>query len=153
MRRPVISPPFWVGLVREEPGPAVAPPPRVALEVPIAMGRPSDTPPIAEIADPVPLSCPGYEGTLSQVRRSPLRFRCQVGHGYTAEALAYEQEGSVDEAVRIALKVMGERVVLTEKMTLEAMQAGTIAAAATFEERTLEYKRSADVLMDAALMG
>jgi two-component system chemotaxis response regulator CheB len=58
-----------------------------------------------------PVSCPGYEGTLSQVRRSPLRFRCQVGHGYTAEALAYEQEGSVDEAVRIALKVMGERVV------------------------------------------
>ena len=89
----------------EEPGPALAPPESVALEVAIAMGRPSDSPTIAGIADPVPLACPGCGGTLSQIRRSPLRFRCQVGHGYTADALAHEQEGSVDEAFRIALRV------------------------------------------------
>ncbi|QDA35773.1 chemotaxis protein CheB (plasmid) [Paracoccus liaowanqingii] len=140
-------------LVNEEPGPAPVPPPSVALEVAIAMGRPSDSSTMAKIADPVPLNCPGCGGTLSQIRRSPLRFRCQVGHGYTAEALAHEQEGSVDEAIRIALRVIGERADLMEKMAIDALQAGRTAAAATFEERADEYRRSAGVLTDAALRG
>lgn len=138
-------------LVREKPVRAAAPPASVALEVAIAMGRPSDTPTIAEIADPVPLNCPGCGGTLSQIRRSPLRFRCQVGHGYTAEALAHEQVGSVDEALRIALRVIGERAVLMEKMAFDALQAGRTAAAETFETRAQEYRHSAAVLMGAAL--
>ncbi len=138
-------------LVREEPGPMLAPPANIALEVSIAMGRPSDSSTIAEIASPVPLNCPGCGGTLSQITRSPLRFRCQVGHGYTAEALAQEQEGSTDEAFRIALRVIVERAVLMEKMAHDALQAGRTAAVAAFNERAQEYRRSAAVLMDAAL--
>jgi two-component system chemotaxis response regulator CheB len=49
------------------------------------------------------------------------------------------------------LRVIGERVVLMEKMTLEAHQAGRTAAAATFESRAEEYQRHASVLMEAAL--
>lgn len=142
-----------VRLVHEEPGATLEPPASVVLEVAIAVGRPSDSPTIAEIADPVPLNCPGCGGTLSQIRRSPLRFRCQVGHGYTAEALADEQEGSVDEALRIALRVIGERAVLMEKMALDAVQAGRTAAATSFSERANEYRYSAGVLADAALKG
>lgn len=138
-------------LVEEEPGPGLTPPANIALEVAIAMGRPSDSSVIAEIADPVPLSCPGCGGTMSQIRRSPLRFRCQVGHGYTAEALAQEQEGSVDEAFRIALRVIGERAVLMEKMALEARQASRNAAAVGFEERAQEFRGHAEILMDAVL--
>lgn len=138
-------------LMREEPGPDIIPPPSVAIEVAIALGRPSDSKTIAEIADPAPLTCPGCGGTLSQIRRSPLRFRCQVGHAYTAEALAHEQESSVDESFRIALRVIGERVVLMEKLGLDALRAGRTAAAASFEERAEEYRRSAAVLMEAAL--
>ena len=138
-------------LMQEEPGPDLAPPASVMLEVAIAMGRPSESSVIAKIADPVPLACPGCGGTLSQIHRSPLRFRCQVGHGYTAEALAHKQEGSADEAFRIALRVIGERAVLMEKMALEALQAGRTAAAATFEDRAREYRGNAAVLMDAAL--
>ncbi|WP_339651868.1 chemotaxis protein CheB [Halopseudomonas pelagia] len=140
-------------LVREEPGPTLTPPASVALEVAIAMGRPSDSGTIAEIAYPVPLNCPGCGGTLSQIRGSPLRFRCQVGHGYTAEALAHEHEGSIDEAFRIALRIIVERAVLMEKMAHDALQAGRTAAVATFKERAQEYRRSAAVLMDAALKG
>ncbi|MGX5832321.1 chemotaxis protein CheB [Mesorhizobium sp. 43Arga] len=138
-------------LIQEEPGPVFAPPEDITLEVTIAMGRPSDTPTIAEIADPVPLACPGCGGTLSQLRRSPLRFRCQVGHGYTAEALAYEQEGSVDEALRIALRVIGERALLMDKMALDAVRAGRTAIAGTFEERAQEYKQASAVLRGAVL--
>ena len=130
-------------------GPAVTPPGDIAIEVGIAMGRPSDTPLIAQIADPVALTCPGCSGTLSEIKRSPLRFRCQVGHGYTAEALAQEQVGSVDEAFRIAQRVVGERAVLMEKMAVDAARAGRTAAAATFEARAREYRHSGTVLIEA----
>lgn len=138
-------------LVHEQPGPAVTVPESVALEVAIAVGRPSDSAAIAEIADPAPLTCPGCGGALSQIKRTPLRFRCQVGHGYTAESLAREQEDSVDEAFRIALRVIGERVVLMDKMTLDALQAGRSTAAVAFEKRSEEYRRSAEVMMNAVL--
>lgn len=138
-------------LAEEEAGADLSAPADIALEVAIAMGRPSDSAVIAEIADPVPLSCPGCGGTMSEIRRSPLRFRCQVGHGYTAEALANEQESSVDEAFRIAMRVIGERAVLMEKMALEARQASRNAAAVGFEERAREFRGHAGILMDAAL--
>lgn len=138
-------------LLQTSPGPSPEVPDSVQIEVSIALGRPSDTPTIAEIADAVALNCPGCGGTLSQIRRSPLRFRCQVGHGYTAEALAHEQEGSVDEAFRIAARVIGERAVLMEKMAFEALTAGRSAAGATFVERAKEYRRSTDVLMNLVL--
>lgn len=138
-------------LMHEEPGPDLNPPASIALEVGIAMGRHSDSSVIAEIAEPVAMACPGCGGTLSQIWRSPLRFRCQVGQGYTAEALAHEQEGSVDEAFRIALRVIEERAVLMEKMALEARQAGRTAAAAGFEDRAREYRGNAAILMRAAL--
>jgi two-component system chemotaxis response regulator CheB len=80
-----------------------------------------------------------------------LRFRCQVGHGYTGEALANEQEGSIDEAFRIVVRIIGERAVLMDKMSIDANKAGRTAAAATFDSRAQEYRSSAKVLMDAAL--
>ncbi len=137
-------------LMKEEPGAAPAPPADIALEVAIALGRPSDSAILAGIADPVPLSCPGCGGVMSQIRRSPLRFRCQVGHGYTAEALAQQQEDSIDEAVRMAARIIGERVILMEKMARDAFEAGRTAAASVFETRAREYKRHTAVLMAAA---
>lgn len=140
-------------VVSEAPGPSMTPPASIALEVEIALGRTSNTPTLATIADSVALSCPGCGGTMSQIKRAPLRFRCQVGHGYTAEALAHEQEGAVDEAIRIALRVIEERAVLTEKMALSALQSGRTALAARLQDQTQDYRSHAEVLMDAALKG
>ena len=55
------------------------------------------------------------------------QFRCQVGHGYTAERLLSEQEGSVDEAMRVALRIVEERAVLTQKMAEEARRAECVS--------------------------
>jgi two-component system chemotaxis response regulator CheB len=68
----------------KEPAPAPLPVPGdIALEVQIAAGRPSTTEMIAQIAVPVPLSCPSCSGVLSEIAEpSRLRFRCQIGHAY-----------------------------------------------------------------------
>ncbi len=96
------------------------------------------------------MTCPDCGGVLSQIRRwPPLRFRCQVGHAYTAEALATEKEGSIDEAMRVALRIMEERAVLVAKMAGDARRSGRGAAAASYEQREVESRAYADVLRRA----
>jgi two-component system chemotaxis response regulator CheB len=139
-----------VKLAAEEPGPAVEIPADIRAEVEIALGRRVGTDIIAQLGDPVPLSCPACGGVLSQVRRGPpLRFRCQVGHSYTAETLENEKEGSVDEALRVALRIMEERAVLTEKMAEDARRSGRAAAAGSYDERVNESRSYADILRRA----
>ena len=124
-------------MLASEPRKAAPPPPEdIRLEVDIALGRPVGTEDTNRIGNPVALSCPGCGGVLSQMRKSPpLRFRCQVGRAYTADTLATEQEGSVDEALRVALRIAEERATLTHKMAKEAI------ATACASPRRLSRKR------------
>jgi two-component system chemotaxis response regulator CheB len=82
----------------------------------------------------------------------PLRFRCQVGHAMTAEVLAKEQEGAVDEALRVALRVIEERAELVARMAEEARKAARAAVAEMYEERALEYRRYAETIRRAVLI-
>lgn len=137
-------------LVRKAPPPSPPPPEDVRFEVDIALGRPVGTGETVRLGDPAALSCPACGGVLSQIRRSPpLRFRCQVGHGYTAETLASEQEGSVDEALRVALRILEERAVLTEKMAEEARRSGLQFSAASYEQRSRESRTQVKTLRKA----
>ncbi len=137
-------------LARTAPPPAPPAPEEVGLEVEIALGRPVGPPEATRLGNPIQLSCPGCGGVLSQIRRSPpLRFRCQVGHGYTAETLASEQEGSVDEALRVALRIVEERAVLTEKMAEDARRNGLRLSAASFEQRSNESREHVKTLREA----
>jgi len=143
-------PALLIKLAGEEAGPAVDIPHDIRSEVEIALGRRSDSETIAKYSDPVALSCPACGGVLSQLRRwPPLRFRCQVGHAYTAEALASSAEGTVDEAVRVALRIMEERAVLTQKMADDARHSGREAAAASYERRVEESRAYAATLRRA----
>ena len=89
-------------------------------------------------------------GVLSEIKGSrPLRFRCQIGHGYTAELLASRID-EVDEAVRIAMRIMEERVTLVTRMADDARQGGRRAVAELYDARAQEYRRYAATLRDAA---
>jgi two-component system chemotaxis response regulator CheB len=131
-------------------GPLREIPPDILLEVDIALGRgrPGE---LARIADVTPLSCPGCGGVLSQMRQGPLRFRCQVGHAYTAEALEASSEGSLDEAMRLALRIIEERSVLARKIAKEERLNGRAAAAASYERRAAESADHAETLRRAIL--
>lgn len=140
-------------LVREPAGPHVPIPPEIQLEVDIAAGERVDSGVLRRFADPSPLICPDCGGVLSQVREpGPLRFRCQVGHALTAEALASEQENAVDEALRVALRVIEERAELVARMAEDGRDAGRRAVAEMYEERAAEYRRYAETIRRAVLM-
>ena len=137
-------------LVRTPAGPAGPITNALRLEVEIASGRRLDSEHLRELGQPSALSCPECQGVLSEIRGSrPLRFRCQIGHGYTAEALA-SQIDEVDEAVRVAMRIMEERVTLVMRMAEDARESGRRAVAELYDARAQEYQRYAATLRDAA---
>lgn len=139
-------------LTRETPGGVMPIPPDVRLEVEIAAGERIDTPRLSSIAEPVALTCPSCGGVLSAVQDgNPLRFRCQVGHAFTSDTLAKEQEGRVDEALRVALRIINERAELVHRMAADARQSGRRAVAEMYELRAIEYREYADKIRQVVL--
>ncbi len=142
--------PLLTSLVATNAGGEHTPSDNLRLEVEIAFGDRLGSANLRQIADPSTLTCPECDGVLSEVRDSrPLRFRCQIGHAYTAEALV-TQSGKVDEAIRVAMRVMEERVTLVERMAGDARKASRPAVAELYEARVEEYQRYATILRDAA---
>jgi len=139
-------------LAREAAGPDVPIPADIRLEVDIAAGERVNSEVVGKIADPAALTCPSCGGVLSSVRGSkPLRFRCQVGHSYTSEILAKGQESAVDEALRVALRVIEERAELVARMAADGRRSGRRAVAELYEERAIEYRQYAEILRRAVL--
>ena len=138
-------------IVSAEAGEAHTCPDGIALEVDIASGARLGSDSLRTIADPSALSCPDCNGVLSEIRnQEPLRFRCQIGHAYTAEVVAARTE-EVDHAMRIALRIMEERVTLVTRMAEDARRTGRTAVAELYESRVEEYTHYARVLRQAAL--
>lgn len=143
--------PLLAGLAGSEAGPPCTPSEELRLEVEIAAGDRLGSALLKRIATPSPLSCPDCHGVLSEVRDShPLRYRCQIGHAYTADVLVAHGE-EVDQAIRVAMRVMEERVTLVERMASDARQTGRTAVAELYEARAEEYRRYASTLRDAAV--
>jgi two-component system chemotaxis response regulator CheB len=140
-------------LVRQPAGPVVPVPPEMKLEVDIAAGERIDPHLTRELGNPSTLTCPQCGGVLSGVEGSaPLRFRCQVGHGFTADVLAKEQESAVDEALRVALRIIEERAELVSRMAEDGRHSGRRAIAEMYEERAAEYRNYAETIRRAVLL-
>jgi two-component system chemotaxis response regulator CheB len=126
-------------------------PDSLALEVEIAAGARLGSKTLREFADASPLTCPDCHGVLSEVRgQRPLRYRCQIGHAQTADVLD-ACTGEIDDALRVALRIMEERVTLVTRMAQDARESGRSAVAELYEMRAAEFDRYAQVLRDAAL--
>jgi two-component system, chemotaxis family, protein-glutamate methylesterase/glutaminase len=140
-------------LVRDPAGPPRPVPPEIRLEVDIAAGARVDSDVIRRLARPAAISCPQCGGVLSTMQGAkPLRFRCQVGHAFTAEVVAKEQENAVDEALRVALRIVDERAELVRRMAEDGRRAGRTALAEMYEARAAEYRAHAETIRKAVLL-
>jgi two-component system chemotaxis response regulator CheB len=127
-------------------------PESLLFEVEVANGGRLGSAQLRRFADPAPVTCPDCGGVLSEVRdEQPLRYRCQIGHAYTAQDLAAHHE-LVDEAVRVAMRVMEERAELVSRMARDARATGRGAVAELYEGRAREYARYASTLREAAVL-
>lgn len=139
-------------IVRTDAGPQRPISDNLLFEVEVANGAGIGSEPLRRFAQPTPLTCPDCGGVLSEVwGEQPLRFRCQIGHAYTAEQLSAEND-RVDEAVQIAMRIMEERAELVRRMARDAHETGRKAVAELYERRAEEYGGYAETLRQAALL-
>ena len=97
---------------------------------------------IAEGRPPSPFTCPECGGALWELEGgSVLRYRCHVGHGYTADSLLVDQSDSLENAMWAALRALEEHGMLRRRLAEHALQSGR-----RLEARTLELDAKATEL-------
>ncbi|WP_037374245.1 chemotaxis protein CheB [Salinimicrobium xinjiangense] len=101
----------------------------VLTEAKIAERVLSDLSSVNELGDQVPFNCPGCGGVLWQVGKdTDLRFRCHVGHSYTAAYLLADQTNKIEETMWTALRMFEERKNLLTTMAQGEKGVGSQAA-------------------------
>ncbi|HVF23424.1 MAG TPA: chemotaxis protein CheB [Pyrinomonadaceae bacterium] len=93
------------------------------------------------------LTCPDCQGALWEMRDDDLlRFRCHVGHAYSAESLSNGQSQMLEMALWSAVRALEEQMILAKRIVARARKANHVRSAETFERRAEEAERNSSVL-------
>jgi two-component system chemotaxis response regulator CheB len=92
-------------------------------------------------------ACPACGGVLWELDDGEApRYRCRVGHAYSAEGALDAQGESVETALWTALRALKERAQLSERLANRVGAAGAKQSQARFEELAREARAQADVI-------
>jgi two-component system chemotaxis response regulator CheB len=106
-------------------GPTPPPAEKLSVEVAMGTGEPED---IDRLGPPSPYGCPECGGVLNEVDDDAvMRFRCRVGHAYTAEHLAVEQDDKIEASLWAAMRTLEESAELKKKLAARLRPAGAPA--------------------------
>ena len=100
---------------------------------------------------PSSFSCPECGGVLWEVDRELPRFRCRVGHAFTAQSLLAEQTGALETALWTALTALEETAALSSKLHRRALEHGHDVSALRFAERARAAQEHARVIRQTLL--
>jgi two-component system chemotaxis response regulator CheB len=101
---------------------------------------------------PSRFTCPECGGALWEIKEGKLvRYRCHVGHGYTADGLVAAQEGSVEAALWTALRALEEKAELRRQMADRAARKKITAAADQYRKLALEAEARAGVIREVLM--
>lgn len=98
------------------------------------------------------LTCPECQGALWEINDEDLlRFRCHVGHAFSAQSLSDGQVGKIEVALWSAVRALEEQMILARRIVERARKANHIRAATMFERRAEEAERNSGVLRQLLL--
>ena len=107
---------------------------------------------IREFAITTPLTCPQCEGPLHQLKNKDItRFRCNVGHAFTLQALDYAQRDGIERAMWAALRALQQRVKALESLRRDNLAKSREHAASRLEKELEEAQRHANLLLSMLL--
>lgn len=115
--------------------------------VDVAEGRPDNLKTGNMPGPPSPYTCPECGGALWELEDGRLlRFRCHVGHGYTADALASEQGDNLESTLWSALRALEEQAALWRRMGQHAYHVGRTTTGRELESQAKDAERRAGTL-------
>jgi len=93
---------------------------------------------------PSVFTCPECHGTLWEADEARvLRFRCRVGHIYSAESMLAAQTDEVDRALWVALRTLEERAALAHRLAERGRGRSQHWVDKAFSQRAREAEREA----------
>lgn len=96
---------------------------------------------------PSQFACPDCGGVLWELdEEEMLRFRCRVGHAYTADSLSVEQTEAVEGALWAAMRALEEGASLAHRMAKNAAKGKHPRLENRFRERAQSKMEHAEVL-------
>lgn len=99
---------------------------------------------------PSHIACPDCGGVLNDIRTDDeVRFRCQVGHAFTALGLAAAQSDELERALGVAVRTHRDRIKLFEQMRESAKARGLPHAMERWSEASEESSELIAVLESA----
>jgi two-component system chemotaxis response regulator CheB len=105
---------------------------------------------VEKIGDLSAFTCPECRGALWELRAGDLlRFRCHVGHAFSAESLMAEQSEGLENALWAALRSLEENAALSRRMAARASKRNHTVSVMQFEENARQVEQHAAVIRQA----
>jgi len=138
-------------LAKEEVDETAVPPPPALMQVETALS--GLDPDIYDRLDrpgvPATFSCPDCDGTLAPIQdEQVLRYRCRVGHAWTAESLVTQQSSAMERALWMALRSLEEKATLTRDLNRRAADRGHRRTAEIFAAQFDEAMQAARLVRE-----
>jgi two-component system, chemotaxis family, protein-glutamate methylesterase/glutaminase len=108
---------------------------------------------IAGIGTTTTLTCPDCAGSLVEMPDERTRYRCLVGHAWTADALFDSFNGGLERALWTALRTLEEKVALARRLTTQTRGTGLDLVADRYAKQEEEALAAAEVLRKYLLRG
>ncbi|MEG3899558.1 MULTISPECIES: chemotaxis protein CheB [unclassified Microcoleus] len=99
-------------------------------------------------------TCPECNGSIWQIGKSePLRFRCHIGHSFTADVFLSEQTQNIENALWSAVRAMEEKVTFSRQMSERMKNYNLQSAAAKYEDHATSLDAEVSLIREIILKG
>jgi two-component system chemotaxis response regulator CheB len=143
-------PALFQRLVSEPQGTPAEPSWDLIYEVDLAKGRNGSMSQLDRMAERSLLACPDCHGVMWEIKEGDLiRYRCHVGHAYTAELMSLALDETLRRAVNSGLRALDERIALARKLFEQAKNAGLTHLADSWRKKLVECEQEAEILRDS----
>jgi two-component system chemotaxis response regulator CheB len=143
-------PALFEKLVRQPAGQPVPVTGAIEYEVKIASGGRGSMSEMDRVGQRSVLACPDCHGVMWEIDEGELvRYRCHVGHAYTAEIMSLALDENLKRAFGSALRALDERTALARKLEKQASSSGHDQIAESWAAKAREFEGEAKVIRDS----
>jgi two-component system chemotaxis response regulator CheB len=143
-------PSLLIDLVRKPAGEKREAPEHLHYEVEMAKSGKSTIDMMDRIGRRSVVTCPECNGVMWEIEEgNAVRYRCHVGHAYSADLVNVALEESLSRALAVALRSFEERAEVARRLERQSAGRSQAASAKMWRRRILDLDADADVIRGA----